>query len=115
MEPVPRHLPFRIRLKIARLKLLIRITTSITESQAFKRTLFIGLKSALYVGLVIDVCRLVFGYTPKWLAELSPQASQAIAQLEETRNKPIRSNLTDREHIPSVIAGKARLVFLWSR
>lgn len=94
MEPVPQRLPFRTRLKIAGLKLLIRVTAS----QAFKRALLIVFKPVLYVGLVIYACRLVFGHTPKWLAELSPQASQAMAQLEETRNKPIRSNLTDREH-----------------
>jgi hypothetical protein len=98
MEPVPQRLPFRTRLKIARLKLLISIATSITESQAFKRALLIVLKPVVYVGLMIFVSRLAFGYTPKWLGEVSPQASQSLAQLEETRNKPIRSNLTDREH-----------------
>jgi hypothetical protein len=94
MESVPQRLPLRtrlkIRLKIAGLRLLLRIVAS----RAFK----VVLKPVLYAGLLAYACLLIFGHTPKRLAELNAQSAQLITRLEEVRNKPIRTNLTDREH-----------------
>lgn len=94
MEPIPKRIAVRIRVQIALLKLLQRII----NSSAFRRVFHIVLKPILRVWIYTFLSRIVFGYTPKRVVELDPKAADVIAQLEETRRKPIRAEVTDREY-----------------
>jgi hypothetical protein len=90
----PPKLALRTRLQIARLQLLL----AIVKSRAFARVIKWTVRPIALGWLVLLVIRLAFGYTPTRLAAIHPDVAHALADLDAARNKPIRTEITDRQY-----------------
>jgi L-asparagine transporter-like permease len=101
MSEAPQRPSIRARMRVARAHLLIALLKHVqrlVSGRAFKVVLRVLLTPILLVWLVVFSIQVLYGRGPKWLTELNPEVAQAMAQLEEAKNKPIHSDISDREH-----------------